>query len=702
MTGLKNLVDTLLATPIWHTVAKISAALLVVGVFIKPVVSSFRWMLRWWDAKGASALETKTTIESFTDAEISEAVRHYIEPDATNVDPANEDDLRNFAFVREDIFSALDRTLESPDKVYLMVLADSGMGKTTLFLNFYARERARPKARRREIAVIPLGRSDADEQIKNISNKRTTILLLDALDEDIEAIKDHGKRLRELMDLSADFKAVIVSCRTQFFSSDQALPSETGIARVAPKRAGATGTHLIKRFYLAPFNETQVEAYIKAVIPFYRIIARRRAHKLINRIPELAVRPMLLALLPDLLSNMGQFREIWDLYEFMVQSWLSRESNWISPQDLLNASERVAVEVYLGRQLRQSERLPPEEFASLLSGMALPLETWKLKARSLLNRDAAGHYKFAHRSIMEFLFIRSLVGGDDRCANVQWTDMMCELFLSWGRSEGGVTAAGQKRAKILLEGNGLLSTGLFPLVSTANPASRIDVQWAQRALGMAHHMRERAGIPVAWRKWTSRLIRHGNVVRLYDFSEGIVWQFAITSGIADKGVYREPPIVSRGYTDGKGRLWGLPTLIEFRSFVETASAYAEISLDIGEFYWLADADTQFYSIARLRDISREAAPPATFRNGATFLASAGISAADHLSLDVYSRPKIIRNLQGYEAPISVECMVVATLRCDAHREWDNERGEPLDGASHWVITKLGSYVYAGEQEAPSI
>ncbi len=79
----------------------------------------------------------KTHVSSFTDAEITQAVVNYIEPDASNVDPANEDDLRDFAFVREQVFPAIDRSLDSTDKVHVLVLADSGMGKTTLLLNLY-------------------------------------------------------------------------------------------------------------------------------------------------------------------------------------------------------------------------------------------------------------------------------------------------------------------------------------------------------------------------------------------------------------------------------------------------------------------------------------------------------------------------------------------------------------------------------------
>lgn len=684
---LKAATDGLTASAPWQFLAALSVIFGIIAILAKPVALILGWWRKRRSARMSASLQAKTNVESFTDTEISQAVLHYIEPHASNVDPANEDDIRDFAFVREAVFLALDRALQSQDKVHLMVLADSGMGKTTLLLNFYAREQERPRKRRREIAIVPLGRPDAVAQIKVVKDKRSTILLLDALDEDTLAIANHESRLHDLLEASADFKAVIVSCRTQFFSSDQALPTATGIARVAPKRAGSPGTHHFKRIYLLPFSTEQVESYIQRTIPFYRFKTRNRARALVKRIPELAVRPMLLALLPDLLAREQHFREVWDLYAFMVDSWLSRESHWIEPTELLRVSEKVAVEVYLGRRSRQSERLRIEELSELLHQSSSDIETWKLTARSLLNRDASGSYKFAHRSIMEFLFIRALVGGENRCTQVQWTDMMCSLFLSWGRSTAATRTQAQLRAEELLEGEGLSNTGLFPLIDTFEPASRIDLQWALRALGKSNQLRERAGIPILWRRWTSRQIKREEVVRLYEFSEGIVWQLVITRDMSEKDIYRVPRMAGR-YTDRAGKSWERPTLAEFRSLVETLLAHDSRLLDPEDLYWLSDADAQALSMARLRDTTAEPEAPAGFRNGAKLIASTLVGSHGEMSLDVYSLPKIARQAAGQAllaVPIAID---VATLRGDAQKQWAADRGEEV-GTQSWGLSPVG-------------
>jgi len=88
------------------------------------------------------------------------------------------------------------------------------------------------------MALVPLGQGNAIEQIKAISNHRNTILLLDAFDEDTRAIEDAMSRMDEIMESASDFKAVVMTCRTQFFPTEDAVPRETGVKRVSARRAG--------------------------------------------------------------------------------------------------------------------------------------------------------------------------------------------------------------------------------------------------------------------------------------------------------------------------------------------------------------------------------------------------------------------------------------------------------------------------------
>jgi hypothetical protein len=79
----------------------------------------------------------------------------------------------------------------------------------------------------------------------------------------------------------------------------------------------------------------------------------------------------------------------------------------------------------VNREQRQSERIHFSELKPLADQFGIGLADWQLRGRSLLNRDVAGNYKFAHRSIMEYLFVKRVL--DMTPAErpvVGWTDQM--------------------------------------------------------------------------------------------------------------------------------------------------------------------------------------------------------------------------------------------------------------------------------------
>src|SRR3546814_5793366 len=118
----------------------------------------------------------------------SSASKDYIVPYCSNVDPTDGEYPRATVAAQEPVFDVLERALASDDKRHILVLADSGMGKTTLLLNLVAR-----KQRHRCFAPIPLGEAGALERLDAIPNKGDTVLLLDAFDEDPRAIEDRSE-----------------------------------------------------------------------------------------------------------------------------------------------------------------------------------------------------------------------------------------------------------------------------------------------------------------------------------------------------------------------------------------------------------------------------------------------------------------------------------------------------------------------------
>lgn len=376
-----------------------------------------------------SVLEESFGADFYDPQTIRDATRYYVRPKCSSVDPTNEADMRNVVVAEEDLFSFIDKYLshESPHR-HLLLLADSGMGKSAFVLNYYARNRKLPKKRRHRLAVVPLGIPDALAAIERIENKRETALFLDAFDEDTKAIQDHRGRLLELMQACGQFERVLVTCRTQFFQKDEEIPKQTGIAVIGPRKPGESGVYEFWKVYLMPLGDKQVREFVKKRYPFTSRKKRRQAMELVGKIPFLSARPMILSYIPDLLESGRKYEYAYEMYEQIVQKWIERESRWVEPEPLLKFSEELAVDLYLNRERRGSERISREELREFMKGTDISLEEWKATGRSLLNRDGLGNLKFSHRSIMEYLFVKQFANGRTQCASVPWTDQMLNFL----------------------------------------------------------------------------------------------------------------------------------------------------------------------------------------------------------------------------------------------------------------------------------
>lgn len=378
-----------------------------------------------WDAWMTQRILKRTFgARFFSQDEIERSTQYYVQPDCSSVDPSQEAELRHVLAVRNELFKSIDDFLVSgsPHR-HLLLLADSGMGKTSALLNYYARNQKR-RWSHHHIAIVPLGRPDVDEYIIGIRDKANTVMFLDALDEDTKAIEDHRGRVADLLTLCRDFRRVVITCRTQFFPNDEEIPVETGIVRVGPRKAGETGEYVFKKLYLSALNDGQVAWYLRKRYPFWRWLQRRRAFKAVKAVPLLSVRPMLLAYIPDFLASHMAIETSSELYEALVNAWYQRETYWVKPDQLRRFSELLAANIFDNRAARESEYISDSELSDLADFWGIKLKAWQLRGRSLLNRDALGNYKFAHRSIMEFLYVKYYLSSNDRRMPYEVTDQM--------------------------------------------------------------------------------------------------------------------------------------------------------------------------------------------------------------------------------------------------------------------------------------
>jgi hypothetical protein len=193
-------------------------------------------LLRWREETRKYQLRKKINAQDYTLHDIERAVTYYIDPQCQVVDPGGAEDFRHVYPVRQNLFEVVDDLLNKQTvNKFSLVLGDTGMGKTSFLLNYYARHwQSTSKRRRFSLKLIPLGAGDAIAEIADVTNKSDTVLFLDALDEDTLAIGNSRQRFRQLVERSGHFKHVLITCRTQFFSQDEEIPKEAGIIKVGP------------------------------------------------------------------------------------------------------------------------------------------------------------------------------------------------------------------------------------------------------------------------------------------------------------------------------------------------------------------------------------------------------------------------------------------------------------------------------------
>ncbi len=556
----------------------VGAAIGILGGFAGLATAFFTKVLPWWRTKrDRRSLEKHFGADLYSAGIIERSTQYYIQPYCRSLDPAGAEEPRLVYGAKENLFDAVDGMLANPTEYrYLILLADSGMGKTSFLLNYYARH-LRLRRRKFELALVPLGIPEVDkriEKIKTQSSPKSTVLFLDALDEDTLAIVDHVARLRDLLELTRDFHKALITCRTQFFPKEEEIPKETGIVRIGPRSAGEKAQYAFHKLYLAPFTDEQVQQYLHQLYPVWKPQWRKRAQEMVDKIPNLSVRPMLLSHIDDLVRKGREITHTFELYEEMIEAWLAREEGIfpeLKQEPLRQFSERLAVALYVNRKSRGGERIQRVELAPLASAWKIPLDDWQLSGRSLLNRDAEGNYKFAHRSIMEYLVVKRVVEGDPNCAGMEWTDLM-KAFLQEVLQD---SIAKKKVIDPQSPGlRGLQNVFLRPQAAPILREEEVKAMLKQHDLFDKDWHKEGKGIPHFY-----LLCERQGEKLVIDYATGLTWQQSgssnhMTYSDAEKYVRELNAKRFAGYED-----WRLPTLEEAMSLMEREKKNGDLYID---------------------------------------------------------------------------------------------------------------------------
>ena len=316
---------------------------------------------------------------------------------------------------------------------FFLVLAGSGMGKTTFMLNLYIAYHSffnRLNAKY-NMCLFPFGDKRTLDRIREIEPKeaKNTILLLDAFDEDpfLLAVNDEHnlpdderfrRRLDEVMDAVQDFKRVVITCRTQYFPERGNQDYELNI-----KRYDGKGFHKLPKLYISPFDDDEIQRYLNKKygrLKFWNRSKKRKAQYIVSKAGKLMVRPMLLSNIDFLVegNEKDYERDSYEIYEMLVHGWLEREADKRKKeaekekfkQSLDNYSQMLALEMYAQRGKLENMKLLSQEAAmKLAQEQSFDLKGYEITGQSLLTRDVEGNLKFAHKSIMEYYIAKTAI-----------------------------------------------------------------------------------------------------------------------------------------------------------------------------------------------------------------------------------------------------------------------------------------------------
>lgn len=285
------------------------------------------------------------------------------------------------------------------------ILGGSGMGKTTfsafLFLKYIRRYYYRKSSC--PIYVKYLGEENVLEDLTKISDpqKSQGILILDALDESVEAAEDINGFCKKLEEITHEFRIVVITSRTQFFPDYLSEPERWII------KSNGTKTKLIpfEQIFISPFNDNETNRYLEYK---YQLGSSKykKAKLIVNRCDDLMSRPMILSYIDDLIgldcrSNLTSV----ELYSTIIEKWFEREKQAqdnITIQELFDFSKDLAFFIYSKRKNKSDSFVESQEFQEFLQEYGYNHILYSFKVKSLINRYSNGSIKFCHKSFWEF------------------------------------------------------------------------------------------------------------------------------------------------------------------------------------------------------------------------------------------------------------------------------------------------------------
>ncbi len=410
----------------------------------------------------------------FTYEKVKQARDLFIQTQGQNLPPSYEEEMKqsNSFIVKKQLIPWFLNTAFNEKKdsnKYYLILADSGMGKTTFMINLYVNYHAK-YGRKHKIKLIPFGDDRILEHLKELGKKqdetKNTILLLDAFDEykgllppetpdNLTDEERFRKQFDEIAKLTQDFREVVITSRTQYFPGEE---KEDYTLRI--KNFSTDSYHKLVKLYLSPFDENEIKQYLNkkyGAIKFWNQDKKRIANSVVHASPKLMVRPMLLAYIDYLVDENKVYKTTFDIYNTLIEKWIDREAKKRKDEltdrakfekDLYHFSQKIALVIYENILQNPSASINKETAIQVCADHNLDLKHYEITGQSLLTRDANFNWKFAHKSILEFFIAKHAIEDFDfylklvanNFASIDMTKVFCndfKLVLQMEKVKGG-------------------------------------------------------------------------------------------------------------------------------------------------------------------------------------------------------------------------------------------------------------------------
>jgi hypothetical protein len=378
-------------------------------------------------------------LTEFAPQEIELYLKHYVWPNCQSVDPAFSDEQRNTIAVANRLLQIINNRLFPPTPYkHFIVLADSGMGKTSFLINYFAYFLQSRWRLSYNMRLISFGLPNLYDRITEIPDQEKTILLLDGFDRDTETDWDQINRISKIVEWTRSFYKVIITCRTGFFPDDKEL--SRAATRLNSNLSQSDQLPFpIYRLYISPFDHELIQRYLKQRFPIWHYDKQKTAFDISSKIPNHAICPFILTHIQNLMKPGQSLNSEFHIYSQLFEEWLEMAQQQTGEEKAILSGfvKKIAVEIFANRHRRGSERLTQVEIEPFLRGSKLKLANLQLSQCSFINRDSKGNYKFSQRSLLEFLFALSLLEHDKKAIktpSASWTDQIRLFFVQGSKT----------------------------------------------------------------------------------------------------------------------------------------------------------------------------------------------------------------------------------------------------------------------------